>query len=122
MAECKVCGNTINFDEIKDYCIDYNFNYDEVSKDLCIDCFENARNMHENGVIFDICDKCGKRFDVCEDEVNLENEAERQFGLCDMDLIDIWNNDGRILCVKCALEDYVSPFRDKLDRDNDNMF
>ena len=120
MAKCENCGQKIDREEVQYYCDTTKLNYDEVSKNLCAECLENARDNHDEGVIFDICDKCGKRFDVCEDEVLLECEAERRYGLCDMDLMDIWNNDGRILCAECALFDYVSELRDKIDRENED--
>lgn len=118
MAKCENCGQTINREEVRDYCDMTKLNYDEVSKDLCAECLESAKDNHDEGVIFDICEKCGNRFDVCEDEVKVEYEAEQRYGLCDMDLMDIWNNDGRILCADCALDDYVSELRYKIDNEN----
>lgn len=118
MAKCENCGQTINREEVRDYCDMTKLNYDEVSKDLCAECLESAKDNHDEGVIFDICEKCGNRFDVCEDEVKVEYEAEQRYGLYDMDLMDIWNNDGRILCADCALDDYVSELRYKIDNEN----
>jgi hypothetical protein len=58
---------------------------------------------------------------VCEDEIHLEVEADRKYDIDEVDLMTIWDNDGRILCADCALE-YVSKMRDQIDSEKDDLY
>ena len=94
MAICDWCG--VEFDESEaestffDEC---RLEYGNLTKCLCGNCAVQAIEDLVDGVYYETCDKCGKRFDLIEEEAEFENQVNgtslRDFS--------------SVLCCDCAL-------------------
>ena len=97
---CEVCGAEFEYNGAEDFFEDEypGLPYQNFRKCLCGDCAVQAINDQEEGVYFEICEKCGNSFDLIEDSANFN-----QYSRCDgIELMDVWEE--KILCCRCALE------------------
>ena len=99
---CEDCGKRIDdFDE-EDYIFSNEhglLNYGNFKKCLCGECACKAIDNEEEGVYFEVCDKCGKEFDYVKDSFDFSLETDGS------SLIDQW--DGDPLCAECAYSKWV---------------
>lgn len=113
MKKCSRCGKKFDPEEVSMYLFDGDTTlYDRLRSPLCDECANEAWNDQEEGIFFDTCDKCGKEFDVFEDEFRY-NRERTDTGLGFRDLVDI-------LCCDCAL-DAADHFYDNVE-DNDEVY
>ena len=101
MAICEYCGIKFDKEEAESYFIsEYGMlSYDNIKKCLCGKCAVEAIEDSENGVYYEHCEKCGKEFDLAENESKF---AEHYPWYNGTRLRDHW--DKKILCADCALE------------------
>ena len=71
---------------------------------LCEDCAEKAVDDMEDGLYFEECEECGKRFDYIE----ADGEFERRKGVSLRSL-------ERRLCLDCAINNYDDEIEDSDD-------
>ena len=102
MPICEDCGVRFNKDEAEEY-FEINTHllcYDNLNKCLCGECAVNAINMNLEDTYFEVCEKCGKKFDLIEEESNFSSHFPWYNGT---DLRDYWIS--QILCANCAIEE-----------------
>lgn len=101
MKKCEWCDNLFDPDEAEYYFENetYNLSYSNVEKCLCGECAVKAIDDKVDGVYFETCENCGRKFDMIEDEWKFENHFSWDSGA---DLRDNW--DEQILCADCAIE------------------
>ena len=94
---CQRCGNSFDADDAwSDFSAEcFMLNYDNISERLCAECAIKAIEDEENDIYFETCECCGRRFDFIEENCHFTLEHG-------IDLRDIWQRDGRILCKDCA--------------------
>lgn len=73
--------------------------YDNFKKSLCGECAVRAIEDGENDVYYEHCEKCGKEFDLAENESRFDDHFPYYNGTR---LRDYWDN--KILCAECALD------------------
>ena len=97
MKICEWCGKEFDASEAEnEFDIEVGMlSYQNIRKCLCGSCAVEAINDQVDGVYFEHCENCGKRFDYIMDSC----EFERTTG---MDLTDFWGT--QILCCDCALD------------------
>ncbi len=102
MKKCEWCGNEFDVEEAEDIFEDETFmlSYQSVKKCLCGNCAVEAIKDAVDGVYFETCEKCGKEFDLFEDEMEFANQFDWFNGMV---LRDYWKE--QILCADCALEE-----------------
>jgi len=117
MAKCKECGKKFDVDEAREeFESECCKSYDNLYKTLCAECAIEAVESRWDGYYFEICEKCGKEFDLFMDES--EFELEQQNDNC---LQDYWD-DGTygILCAECAIDKACSMEELEYEDDDDN--
>ena len=101
MAKCKWCGESFDRNDDKEYFEDETLlSYDNLKKCLCGNCAVQAIEDQGDGVYFETCEKCGKTFDLIEDEVTFSNHFPWYNGT---NLRNHWNV--QILCAECAIDE-----------------
>lgn len=80
-------------------------NYDNLAIRLCLDCAINAIDDEVDGVYFETCEECGKRFDLIEEQSKFRYYPD-DYGR----LRDYW--DDKILCAECAAEEADSRYEE----------
>lgn len=98
MQNCEWCNK--EFDEIEaeqEFEEEFNLSYRKIRKCLCGICAIQAIEDMVDGIYFDKCEKCGKLFDLIEDEAEFEERCEGT------SLTDWWINNG-IICCDCAIQ------------------
>ena len=101
MARCEWCGEKFDPTEAEEQFEDetYMLTYSNLRVTLCGKCAVEAINDKADGVYFETCEKCGKTFDLIEEQ----SEYDSRFSDCNgTDLSDHWDNG--ILCADCAIE------------------
>lgn len=97
---CDYCGKEFDEQDARDDFVMATLkNYDYLTKVLCAECAIEAINDMDDGIYFEVCDKCGSQFNPFADEL----ELQRQTG-DDGAEIDMFGN----LCLDCALDEYRS--------------
>ena len=101
MKKCEWCGNEFDLSEAEDEFESGHpgLSYKNIRKCLCGSCAIDAINDMVDGIYFERCEKCGKKFDYIVDS----SEFERYNSLS---LIDFWED--QILCCDCALKEAES--------------
>lgn len=102
MAKCEWCGK--EFDESYAEMVfssETMLEYANLNKCLCDKCAVQAIEDQVDGVYFETCESCGKRFDLFEDSSRFSSIDSNSGG---MDLRDWWISQGQILCCDCAEE------------------
>lgn len=101
MAVCEWCGKEFDLQEAE-----YEFesetfmlSYDNLHKSLCGSCAVKAIEDEVDGVYYEICEECGKEFDMIEDSCKFDSHFT---GYSGTELRDYWKD--KILCCDCALE------------------
>ena len=100
MAVCDLCGAEFDPSEAEDE-IESEFgilSYGNLEKTLCGECAIEVINCKVDGVYFETCERCEKRFDYIEDSARVENELG--YTLTGYSTI---TND-HFLCFDCASE------------------
>lgn len=72
--------------------------YEKLTKVLCGDCAASVIFDKVDGVYFQTCDFCGKKFDVYADDLDFYNHFSYLDG---EDLLNHW--DDGVCCSSCAL-------------------
>ncbi len=103
MSRCDFCGEdftiiTAQFDFELEFSSD-NLVYSNFSKCLCRNCAIEAILKNEQGLYFDNCELCGKRFDVLLDFTSFSKIPLLPEGI---ELKDFWESS--IVCCNCARE------------------
>ena len=102
MKKCECCGKMFDpevaCDEFESET--YLLNYDHFIKPLCGPCAVRVINERIDGVYFETCEKCGKKFDLILEE----DHFERLFypRLQEIHLRSYWKEG--IRCAECAAE------------------
>lgn len=102
MAICEWCGKEFDPEaaEVDFETRTYRLQFDHLEKCLCSDCAVKAIEDMEDGVYYETCDRCGKRFDLIEESGRFDSYFDWSNGT---DLRDWWEVD--TLCCDCALEE-----------------
>lgn len=101
MATCEWCGNEFDIQEAEDEFISETFrlSYANIRKCLCGECSVDVINDEVDGVYFEVCEECGREFDLIEAQTEFNNNFSWANGT---ELRDYW--DDKILCSDCALK------------------
>ena len=101
MSKCEWCGEFFDPEDAEEYFTTETWllSYSNVKKCLCGKCSVEAIENQVDGVYFETCERCGKTFDLIEDESAFNNHFSWFNGTS---LRDHWDN--QILCVECALD------------------
>ena len=101
MPTCDNCGKKFKLSEAED---DFETAYgmslkygNHFNQCLCFECADRAMEEHD---YYEECEKCGKRFHVCDDDEQFEEECG-EYGLIDASRSYMSN---LILCAECALD------------------
>ena len=102
MATCDCCGKRFNVAKAED---DFEGAYGMFLSDsmlfdnkcLCYECATEAMESHD---YYENCEKCGRRFHVCDDDEQFENECG-DYGLVNTPRSYMSN---LIICADCALQ------------------
>lgn len=103
MEICQRCGKEFDHDEEEDlFNMEYMLrSFDNFNETLCADCAGKVIDEHEEGVYFEYCDNCGKKYDPFVEESRFYDmlpEWDREN--VDLDFFD------KLLCADCAMEEY----------------
>ena len=100
MKECEYCGKIFDpQDEELDFMEEtYLLLYGNLRKCLCAECAVEAIENNETGIYFEQCEKCGKTFDLAEEEEIFSSHFSWEDGCT---LRDYWKKE--TLCAECAL-------------------
>ena len=120
MAKCVWCSKKFDPETAEEeFAFEYEadfFSYDNIKPCLCGQCAIQAVEDKEAEVYYSTCSKCGKTFDVFEDERAFSNYFP---GGCLDDSRDTW--DKLSYCADCAIEKAESdPTNYSSDYDEDN--
>ena len=100
MATCEQCGKRFNVNKAREIFEDECgrlWSYDNFTECLCGDCAVEAIQEEVEGVYFETCVKCGKRFDYGEECAEFYNYDNGDIGLA-----ACW--DEGPLCASCAID------------------
>lgn len=100
MPICEWCGKEFEESEATDeFEIECGlYSYANVQKCLCGACAIQAIEEQVDGVYFEVCEECGKTFDVIVDS----SAFDQHFNYCNgTSLQDYWSE--KILCSDCVL-------------------
>ena len=105
MENCERCGKAFDRDDAVDefdekYNSELYLSYDCIRPCLCGTCAIQAMEDKEDGVYFDICEKCGCEFDLALEDAKFR---ERFPWFNGTELIDYW--DKEIKCADCVIEE-----------------
>lgn len=101
MAVCEWCGKEIDKDfDRATFEMETNLNYDYLHKCLCGECAVQAIEDEVDGVYYEVCERCGKTFDLIEAIGQFDEYFSYNGGTS---LRDHW--DSEILCADCAIAD-----------------
>lgn len=99
MRKCIFCGN--EFDVVttqNDFDYVTGLSYNKIKPDLCFSCAVEAVESEMEGVYYETCDCCGKKFDLFEAEKRF---IDAQATFEDETLEEQWRP--LTLCCDCAL-------------------
>lgn len=101
MPKCEYCGQRYDKDEAyNDFSMEtYSLSYSNIRKSLCADCAIQAIEDGVEGVYFETCEECGKKFDLIKEESKFESNFSWANGTS---LRDYWED--KIRCCDCALK------------------
>lgn len=125
MAKCEWCGAIFDTTEAEYFfeSEEPGLSYKRFRTCLCGKCAVEAIETSVDGVYFEICEKCGKTFDLIEDEGTFNSYQ----GYIGAELRDFWN--GQNICADCAMEanenisvSEAAKIWDACGRDEDYMF
>ena len=99
MKICEWCGEEFDLQDTEEqFIIATGYPYENVKKCLCASCAIEAIDDEVDGVYFEECRECGKKFDLMEERSNFDSS----FGYDnDLSLQDYW--DGEPLCCDCTM-------------------
>ena len=114
MIKCEWCDKLFDPIEADEYFTKetYLLSYDNIQKCLCGECAVKVIEDKVDGIYFETCEKCGRTFDLIEDECTFNSNFSWFNGTS---LRDYW--DKQILCADCALAAFES---EQIDNDNNN--
>lgn len=118
MAKCEWCGASFDPEEAADYFESETrlLSYSNFTKCLCGKCAVELIEDKVDGVYFETCEKCGKTFDLFDEESSFDNHFPLYNGT---ELRDHW--DSQILCADCAIESIESEaYYDDDETDDDD--
>ena len=96
--KCEVCGKKINVEEEREnFEIETSKSYDNLAKKLCAECAMELIEDEVEGIYFEYCEECGKKYDF----IYTENEFKWQHSDDPGAAIT-----GKFLCLDCANEEY----------------
>lgn len=104
MNTCEWCNELFDVDVAEDEFETETFllNYNNIKKCLCGKCSISAIEDEVDGVYFEKCERCGSEFDLIEDNGEFERRVDG------IDLKDMWDSTGDIICFACAMEEYLN--------------
>ena len=110
METCSRCAKSFDRETAEDTFMLENglLNYDNFQITVCGDCANEIIDNCEDGYYFEICDRCGKRFDLFVDESDFMTRNDSYFG----GLRDAWDEFGYLLCADCASDDVADAYGD----------
>ena len=102
MPKCDRCGCTFDRDIARmDFDNEFmDLDYDNILGCLCGSCAIDAINSKDDGVYYETCENCGKRFDLIEEEAQFDSRHSWFNGTT---LRGHWVS--RILCCRCVMEE-----------------
>ena len=105
MKKCELCHKPFDPEEAEYYFESETFqlSYNNIEKCLCGECAVQALEDKVDGVYFETCEKCGKKFDLIDEESIFDNHFPWYNGT---ELRDHW--DEHILCAECAINEIES--------------
>lgn len=100
MSVCEWCGKEFELEYAEsEFSIATGLSYGNLRKCLCDECSIEVIENEVDGVYFEICEECGKEFDLIEERYDFESNFSWENGTS---LQDYWNE--KILCCDCALK------------------
>ena len=122
--KCEYCGKMFYREEEEDEFernIDL-LSYRQLNKCLCSDCAIRAIEQYEEGIYTETCERCGKEFDLAEDEAEF-GHIIRMNGISYLKTLrEEWEGNA-ILCANCAANDVVdriNEYNDDEEEDSDD--
>ena len=99
---CERCGKFFNYASSADsFETATMLSYDNLKPQLCGSCAIEAVESQEEGVYYETCEVCGRRFDFIEEASNFELAHPYGNGT---KLSDTWDPSKRIMCCNCAID------------------
>lgn len=113
MKQCQKCGNVFDEFEDEEYfrtCIP-SVDYHGLRRTLCAGCAINAINGGDRGIHFEVCDKCGREFDVpTEKELYFDKHGYKSGD----ELSNHWTLYNHY-CSKCVIDDLERDSEDEVN-------
>lgn len=102
MKVCSRCGNKFDPEIAKDiFESEHCLPYDNFDVHLCGKCAVEVIDDQEEGYYFEICERCGTKFDPIVASADFDSYREGPI----LDTIEEYS-DGMILCCSCALDNW----------------
>lgn len=101
MKKCEWCGKKFDLQDAEDEFMSGTFalSYENVRKCLCGECAIQAIEDEVDGVYYEVCEECGKEFDLIEESSEFDSNFSWANGTT---LRDYWGD--KIRCCDCALK------------------
>lgn len=101
---CERCGKKFNKEDAKDeFEAEMTLKiYDHLEKKLCGKCAIEAIYDLENGIYFEYCDRCGKKYYPLDDNAKFEHMHSNEYGT----YAYISDLSDEFLCLDCAIDEY----------------
>lgn len=101
---CERCGKKFNKEDAKD---EFEAEmtpkiYDHLEKKLCGKCAIEAIYDLENGIYFEYCDRCRKKYYPLDDNAKFESMHSNEYGT----YAYISDLSDEFLCLDCAIDEY----------------
>lgn len=101
--KCKRCGKEFDIEETRvEFESETLKNYDYLTIKICATCAIDAIRMQEDGIYFEYCERCGKKYDPIEDESRFEELHTNEYGT----YASIGDMTNELLCLDCAIDEY----------------
>ena len=101
--KCERCKQEFNIEEARnDFESETLKCYDYLTLKLCANCAIDSINSLEDGMYFEICERCGKKYDPIVDESKFKSMHTNDYGTY-ASISDLTNE---LLCLDCALDEY----------------
>ncbi len=100
---CERCGKEFNIDEATEEFEDETLKiYDNLLHKLCGKCAIDAINAGEDGIYYEICERCGKKYDP----ITVDGAFELRYSDENGTYATISDMTDLLLCLDCAIDEY----------------
>ncbi len=103
---CERCGKDFDWEvEKEEFELELpSKSYNNLEKILCAKCAIDAIECLEDGVYFEYCERCGKKYDPITTECEFQSIHTNEYGT----YASIFDMTNELLCLDCAIDEYNS--------------